>query len=125
MRPLRPTALATALAAALTTGLLGAPTARADMGQCPPSHFCLWEHLDYTGRLYSSPASVSYIGAEMNDHPSAYWNRTRWWVTPFYDADYQGGCVMKSLGPGASFPRLPEDMNDVISSFLVTSSRIC
>ncbi|MFJ8229729.1 peptidase inhibitor family I36 protein [Streptomyces sp. NPDC094448] len=106
-------------------GTVRAPTAGAAMNDCPPSHFCVWEHADYTGRLYSSSASTAYIGALMNDRTTSYWNRTRMVVSLYQDADYHGGCVMQPISPNGAVFLLPEWANDRVSSFRVASGGLC
>ncbi|GLF99859.1 peptidase inhibitor family I36 protein [Streptomyces yaizuensis] len=119
----RPAALATALAAVITGG--AAPATAVSPDQCPPAHFCVWEHNDYTGRFFSSSGSSPNIGAAMNDRTSSYRNRSRWWVSMYLDADYGGGCIMQSIGPGGASWMLPADINDRMTSFVIASSPLC
>ncbi|WP_405392559.1 peptidase inhibitor family I36 protein [Streptomyces sp. NBC_01102] len=62
------------LAGALVT--FNAPATQAHYSQCPPGHFCIWQHSIYEGRFFSSPNSRPNVGSYMNDRTSSVWNRT-------------------------------------------------
>ncbi|AZK97824.1 MULTISPECIES: peptidase inhibitor family I36 protein [Streptomyces] len=113
LRPLAAALLTLSATAALTA--TGAGTAAADVNQCPPGEFCLWEHSSFTGRFAYSSEPQANVGDHMNDRLTSYWNRTNNWISLYDDSNFSG-CLI-SISPGSRISAIPSWANDLTTSF--------
>ncbi|MEU8816222.1 peptidase inhibitor family I36 protein [Actinoplanes sp. NPDC048796] len=113
-------AIATAL---LTIGLLaghtivGGSPARAAMSDCPPKNFCLWEHINYGGRIVMMSATPRSSLGSFNDKASSWQNRSDRKVCVYQDINFDGPMIGFYWGFAQPDLRSPERFNDMISSF--------
>ncbi|WP_437720498.1 peptidase inhibitor family I36 protein [Sorangium sp. So ce861] len=103
---------------------VGERAAFAEASDCPRGFVCLWEHVDYKGRMLRFKGSQGWINLGgafgFNDKTSSWCNRTSRDAQLSFHTNGQGRATC--LQNNACSPRMAGDWNDEASSVRITTS---
>ncbi len=114
-RVARIAALCAMTAAVATTAVVVEHSAFAAYQDCGDGWFCMWDDMNYGGRIYAlQNADSPNVGDYFNDRMTSYWNRTQDIYIAFEQVNYQGTCFW--ISPGESSAYVGRSLSDIVTS---------